>query len=149
MAFRATNIVPQEAYQTVKRAAIQLRVNAQAHVTQLAASGADYDFLRDIYLTQKRADAQFAALKTTPGLAQYARDQEDDPAYDVAAEFNAMQAAIANVIAWMDANVPTNVTAEPTTAWVSTTESLIATTFTPAQTAGLRTQLQGVVDSIS
>lgn len=146
MAFRASNIIPLSAYQTVKRAAAQLKASAQGVRAQLAASNASYDFLRDIYRTLERAQAQFTQLAATPGLADYAKAQENDPAYDVAAEFTAMQSAITATLTWMNNNVPTSVTAKPPANWGD--GALIATEFTPAQTAGLRAQLDAVIATI-
>lgn len=147
MAFKASNVVPQDAYQVVKRAAVQLKINLQSQKAQLASSGADYQFLQDIYLTLTRANNQFNTLKTTPGLAAYAKDQENDPAYDVVAEFTAMQNAIGACTAWMDANVPTSVTAKSPANWDGGV--IISNTFTAGQTAGLQAALQGVIDAIS
>lgn len=147
MAFRATNTIPIDAYTVTKRAAVQLRINLIAFKAQLSASGATYDFLRDIYRTLERANNQFDALKTTPGLAAYAQAQESDGTYDVAGEFATMQAAIDAATGWMDSNVPTSVTAKAPASWGD--GSLIATSFTPTQTAGLQTALQGVIDTIS
>lgn len=147
MAFRATNVIPQISYQQVRGAARNVKANCAAFIAQMAASGANYTFLRDAYIFLKNADAQFASLAATPGLAEYAAAQEDDPAYDVAAEFTAMRGTIAAVLSWMDANVPTSVTAVAPTAWTQS-GPLIATTFTPAQTTPLRTLLQACADSI-
>lgn len=146
MAFRASSIIPLSAYQTAKRAAAQLKVNAQSMRAALAASNASYDFLRDIYRTLERAQAQFTQLAATPGLAGYAKAQENDPAYDVAAEFTAMQGAITSALTWMNSNAPTGVTAKTPANWGD--GSLIANEFTPAQTAGLRTQLDAVIAAI-
>lgn len=147
MAFKASNVVPQEAYRQVKGAAVQLKVNLMSFKAKMAASGADYDYLHGIYMTLKRADDQFTSLKSTSGLAQYAKDQESDQAYDVAAAFTSMQAEISTAMAWMVANVPTNVTAKSPDQWGDST--LISNTFTAAQTSGLQTALQGVIDEIS
>lgn len=146
MAFRASNIVPQQAYQIVKSAAVQLKLNVSAMVAQLASSNASYEFLRDIYRTLSRAHGQFVELSTTAGLEAYAKQQENDPAYDVGAEFVSMQSAIVTTIQWMDANVPTAVTVNTPSAWGD--GAMIATTFTPEQTAPLRTALQAVVTAI-
>lgn len=148
MAFRATNVIPQIAYQKVRGAAANVKTNCAAFIAQLAASGATYGFLRDIYVFLKNADAQFDALATTPGLALYAQQQEADGTYDVAAEFTAMQATIDTATGWMEANVPVSVTATAPAQWTAT-GPLIATAFTPAQTAGFRTVLQAVADSIA
>jgi len=146
MAFRASNVVPQDAYLTLKRAAVQLKINLVGQKAKLAASGASYDFLQDIYLTMTRANGQFDALKVTPGLSAYAQAQESDNTYDVAAEFTSMQAAIIAAAGWMDANVPTSVTVKPPSAWSG--GEIISNVFTAGQTTGLQAALQGVIDEI-
>lgn len=147
MAFKASNVVPQEAYRIVRGAANQLRINLIAIKAQLAASGADYAYLKSIVRLLVNANNQFDTLKSTPGLAAYAQEQENDPTYDVAAEFTAMQSAITGAIAWMDANVPTSVTVGAPSTWGE--GSIITNTFTAGQTAGLQTAIQSVIDEIS
>jgi hypothetical protein len=147
MAFRATNVIPQIAYQQVRATARNVKVNSDAFVSQMAASGANYTFLRDVYIFLKNADTQFATLSAVPGIAEYAQQQEDDPTYNVGAEFTAMRNTIAAVLSWMNSNVPTSVTAVAPTAWVQD-GPLIATAFTAQQTAPLRTLLQAVSASI-
>ena len=147
MAFKASNVLPQEAYQTTKRAAVQLSVNVTSFNARMASSGADYDFLRDVYQTLTRSNNQFSSLKDTPGLAQFAKDQEVDPAYDVAMEFTSMQAAISSALSWMDTNIPTGVTLKTPTEWGDGT--LVSAVFTPAQTSGLRAELTALVATIS
>lgn len=146
MAFKASNTLPADAYNSVKGAAAQLKINMQSQVAYMAANGADFGYLQGVYRTLERANNQFNALKATPGLAQFAKDQEDDQAYDVAAEFTAMQTAITSAMAWMVANVPTSATLKTIDQWGD--ESPILDTFTPAQTAGLRTELQAVIGTI-
>lgn len=148
MAFPASSIVTQRAYQTIKGAANQLRINLPAINARLSANGATYEDLRDIYNLLKNANAQFDALKTTPGLAQYAKDQEDNQALDIVAEFASMQGAIASALAWMDTNIPVNNrTLKAPADWGEGT--LLDDSFTAGQTAGLRTELTAVVAEIS
>lgn len=148
MTFRASSVVPQNAYQQVKATAVQLKLNVTGIISTLAAGNATYDYLRGVYLTLKRAQDQFDALKVTPGLSNYAKAQENDPAYDVGAEFVAMQGAIGNAMSWMEANVPTSATIKPVASW-DASGSLIQTEFTPVQTAGLRTVLSTVTAAIA
>lgn len=147
MSFRATNIVPHTAYNTVKAAAVQLKTNIDSIVLHLAANNATYEYLRGIYQTLVRADNQFEALKTTPGLAEYAAAQENDPNYDVVVEFVAMQDAIASAKTWMQTNVPLSVTLRPMMNWDD--GSLISTEFTPMETADFRTVLSAVSAAIA
>jgi len=142
MAFKASNVLPADAYLTIKRGAVQLKVNLQGFVTYMAANDIDYDYLRGVYRTLERAKDQFDTLKTTAGLAQYAKDQESDQAYDVVTEFNSLITTIQAAITWLDNNVSTNVTAKLPENWRDGT--LISNTFTPVQTAGLRTALNAV-----
>jgi hypothetical protein len=149
MAFKASNLVPAETYRQVKGAAVQLKAICQGFNARLLANNADYQFLYDIYVTLARANSQFDALKTTPGLSTYAQSQEDDAAYDVAAEFTAMQSAINSAQNWMETNVPVkNRTVKSVNTWDSSDSILISDVFTPAQTAGLRTQLDAVIAAI-
>ncbi|QEF98164.1 hypothetical protein Mal15_22120 [Stieleria maiorica] len=146
MAFRASNVIPSEAYTLVKRAAVQLKLSLQGFNAQLAAEGADYPFLLTIYLTLDRAENQFITLKDTPGLSTFAKEQESDLLYSVTAEFASMLSSITAAKNWMDSNVPTNVTIKSPAQWSEGT--MILSTFTAGQTAGLRTALSAVISAI-
>lgn len=148
MAFLASNAIPQDVYQRTKRTALNLKQSCQDFVVRLAAANATYTMLRDIYITLTNANAFFDAVKAVPGLADYAAAQENDPTYDVAAEFVAMQAAITAAQTWMEQNIPTNVTAVAPANWAQN-GPMIATEFPPAQTSNLRAALNGVVSAIS
>jgi len=146
MAFRASNVVPQEAYRMAKGAAVNIKRHCQSYNTKMAASGADYELLRAIARTLRDGGNQLSELSGTPGLAAYAQAQEDDGSYDVVAEFLALQSAISAAIAWLDANVPTSVTVQPPSAWDN--GPLVIETFTPPQTEGLRSALSAVINAI-
>jgi len=146
MAFRASSVVPSEALRITKGAAVQLKQNLSSFIATLSAQSVGFAELRGIYRTLERADAQFASLSATPGLAAYAQAQEDDATYDVAAEFTAMRSAVQSAIGWIGSNVPTTATVAPIGEW--TDQTVTSNAFTPAQTAGLRAALQVVVDSI-
>lgn len=139
MAFKASNVVPQEAYRIVKQAAVNLKANLQTANATMAAGVVGVPYLRALYERLADTNAQFDALKTTPGLAAYAQAQEDDPAYDVVAEFTAMQTAIVAALAWMDTNEPAQVSIE---------DFEVTTTFSPGATAGLRSELAAVIATI-
>lgn len=148
MTFRASNVVPQTAYETVRNAAMNLKLNCQTLDAQMAASGADYSRLQGIYTFLKSARDQLVALSATPGLADYAKTQEDDPAYDVVAEFTNLVAQVNAALAWMEANIPTAVTLKSVSLWQQGV-SVIQTSFNPAATAPLRTALQAIVSAVS
>jgi len=145
MAFRTRSAIPQEAYKVLRLAAAQLKLNAQGMRANLAADNASFDYLGQVYTVLTRAQAQFNVLKTTPGLADYAKAQESDPDYDIAVEFAAMQAAIAQALAWMDAQAPVTASLRPPSQWA---DGVIADLFTPEQTTGLRTRLDAISSTI-
>lgn len=147
MSFRATNVTPMIAYQTVKSAAVQLKINIDAIVLYLTSNNASYDYLRGIYQTLERANNQFDTLKVTPGLPKYAKIQEDDPTYDVVNEFIAMQSAIQSAMVWMQTNIPLTVAIKPVSDWG--TGNLVQTEFTPLDTTPFRTILSSVSSSIA
>lgn len=94
-------------------------------------------------------NAQFNTLKAAQGLGAYAKSQYDDAAFDIVAEFNAMQTALAGVIAWVVANIPKD---SASNRWLAVEELVngIRTdrTFTSAATAPLRTQLDALIAAI-
>jgi hypothetical protein len=92
--------------------------------------------------------AKLSALSSTPGLADYARAQKNAPGLDVVAEFNALMAAIDGVTGWIAVNFPTDgggFLLERTLG----ANGPVERQFTPAQTAGFRTQLDTVIAAIT
>lgn len=147
MAFLASNAITSDAYIRIKRTANQLKLNLESFNIQLQSENTDYDFLRSIYLTMQRANNQFDELQATPGLAAYAKDQEDNQDYDIVGEFGAMLQTIDVAVAWMVANVPLDVNAVPVDQWDEGT--MISNTFTPAQTVGLQSALANIIAGIA
>jgi hypothetical protein len=146
MAFRASNEVATQAYVEVKRQAVHLKQTLNGMILRMSSESIDYDYLAMLYNTLEAANVRFDALKGTPGLSAHAKTQENDPAYDVAAEFAAMQTAITNAQAWIVNNVPLNVALVSPAQWTNGVK--IDALFTSAQTAPLRTVLQTVTASI-
>ena len=71
-------------------------------------------------------------VATLPGIGDYAQTQFGDVTYDVAAEFTAMLNALTAIKNWLVANIPQN-------AVTIVNGVLTGATYTPAQTAALRT----------
>ena len=148
MAFRASNILPGKAYEAAKSNAWYIKTRCDYFITTAAAGNIGYDFLRTVRQELVNAETSLNTAAGVTGIVAYAKIQEDDDFYEVAAEFSAMLATIAGAIAWIDANVPTSVTAAVPSAWAGL-DTLILTTFTPAQTAAFRVELQKVSDAVS
>lgn len=105
MAFRATNNLPAVNYDEAKSLARQLKNYASSRAT-LFGSGGNSDQIFATLDALKQFRDRLDAIRSTPGIAQYARDQEDDQTYDVVAEFVAMVAAVDAAIAQIVTTFP-------------------------------------------
>ena len=93
-----------------------------------------------------QTNEEFDRLKSLPGLVAYVKDQYDDQAYDIAAGFTTMQAAIVSVAAWVEANIPND------GRWLLIEEivggRVIQRDFGTAVTAPFRTELVALIATI-
>ena len=148
MAFPATAGDQSSALQRAIGVASRLKTRATNVNNQMAAGNTSAEVVLAIRDDLINADNVFAEVAAVSGIAQYAKDQFDDQLYDVVADFNTMRTAIAAAIAAIE-------TAFPSSGGFILKESLVASTsgtsirtFTPAQTAGIRTALAAVISSI-
>ncbi len=108
MAFPATTLTSQQAWDRIRRQALDIRDIVQALRNDSAAGNTER---RRYVFTQRRlqiAIDEWDALSTTPGLQAYARDQLDDQTLNLATEFTQMRAAAIALRDWIFANVPTH-----------------------------------------
>lgn len=147
MAFR-TQQSPAAALALAKNRAGQVKGYCTILSGQISST-VNRDVVTSAASTLKGYRDELDVLKTVQGLAQYARDQENDQAYDVAAEFNALVAAIDAVIAEIFLTYPT---ANPSGAVIervlNADGSVTPLTFTSAQLASVKTLVDAVVVSI-
>lgn len=144
MAFRA---VKADTYNAVRSRATLFKRLANDTKTAMAAGNVSASVIRQLLEGCLAAKAEFTAAAGVTGLAAYAQQQEGDEAYDVAAEFTAMQSAITGIINEIVALVPTGtggyVLMEK---WEATGVS--SRQVTPAQTATLRDKLDTFIASV-
>lgn len=143
MAFRATNILPETGYDQAKKVATQVKRFSQNRSADLAAGG-NSDQLLGTVDTMLIYKEQFATLTTIPGIGDYAKEQEDDPTYDVAAEFTAMLALIDSVISTVTAGFPVDGSDFLLAYTFNPDGSQLARTFTSGQTASVVTALNAL-----
>lgn len=143
MAFRASNQIQADGLAEAKRLAVQLK-SYVADVKALSAAGPiSGNLVADLMAQLVSYKARFQAIAAIPGIATYAQSQENDPLYSVGSEFTAMMNAIDTLGGWIVSNVNT-------TGWVTFSASGVSVkTFTSAQTAGLRTQIDSLTATIS
>lgn len=148
MTFKASNQSCADAYANIKRQAAATRqyMLTQANAMQAATSQAwvplaVIQHLHDVI-------ALMDGWTATPGLAVYAQDQENDPAYNVSTEYSAMRAAMVSALNALVGMFPISggFMAYQTLAADGT---IGVRTFTSAQLAPVVTQCQNVAATIS
>lgn len=135
MALKTSVNTPVEVYSVIKRNGAQLLVNVQGLRSQINNTGG-YTHLIDSLRVLRRSRQQLNTLKSAPRLGVYAKDQENDAAYDVVAEINAVVAAITAIILWTKNNVPSQVSVTDLATWDGSS-SLITETMTAPKKAAI------------
>ena len=106
MAFPASTVTKQIAWERITKRAVSVRGLAQRLRNQSAAGATE----RQEYLNlQKQLDlavVEWDSASGTPGLQAYARDQIDDPTLNLVAEYQAMRAATITLRDWIFTNIP-------------------------------------------
>jgi len=105
MAFPASNILLADAYKQVKGTMFQVNNYAQGRSDLFATDSEESTVLAAVdNLTALKGILQ--ANASAPGMAEYARIQEDDPTLDLVAEYQAVITAIDAVLDYISANIP-------------------------------------------
>ena len=144
MAFKATNVIPADAYNSARRTIAGLKNYSQDMATVLASDTAANEILaiRDRMLATKTRLQGYASVS---GIAAYAQAQEDDVNYNVATEFTALIAAMDAVVSSIETTFPT----DNPTAWLLEKEfdpgvGFTYRVFSAAALSPLRTLVQAV-----
>ena len=133
-------------YEAFKEDLLRNKNRVQNAIARMAAGAIESDEILALYrqLGQWRTSLQDVSAIT--GLNDYAQTAEGNPTYDVVSEIGATVTAITNSIAWVDSNYPAS------GGYLLTLSiddgDITFRTFGSAGTAGFRTQLQTIVDSI-
>lgn len=148
MAFPASNGALSDVLERACRTAIQMKALAERTSARLASEDASATEVIELFKQLRSYRSALSDAAAAPGIVAYAQDQLGDGALDVATEFNAMLAAVDAVTGWVQANFPRDGSGY-----------LLAQTwgvdrpadrmFSPAQTAGLRTQLDALAATVA
>ena len=147
MAFRATNIVPQDAYDDIKAIATSLKAAAAKASAALATDTPAQTVLAYLEV-MKDYKSRLSALKDTTGLADYAKEQESDPTYDVAAEFVSLMAVLDTAIASLVASFPVDGSGYLLDRTFDAEGALVQRVFTAAQLAGVKADVDAVASQV-
>lgn len=131
-------------FQHALNLAIQIKSRSDSFISTAKNEAVTGQRILNLFDELKNADASFATITTTSGLADYARAQMDDTSIDIVAEFAIMRNAIQAVIAWVTANAGDQILMPS----IDLTGTVIYPQFTPAQTTDLRIVLQTLSDKI-
>ncbi len=143
MAFRATNILPERGYERAKQTATGLRRFCNNLSSELAAGGNSKQILGVVDSLVSFKD-NLNDVKSIPGMAAYAQEQENDGAYDVIAEFTALLSLIDAAILEVVNTFPTNGSGFLLAETINPNGTREPRIFTGAQLSGIRTVLDAV-----
>lgn len=101
MSFKASTSVPVTGYAKAKALALAIKKFAAQRAEHLRTDS-NADAVLATFHDLRRYRDELLTVKDITGLAQYAKDQEADSAYDIIAEFialiNAVEAVMANIL---------------------------------------------------
>ena len=96
MAFIATNILPAVQYDRAKTLASQAKLQADNRAASFASGATSAEVLATLANIKAFYD-QLLVIRDVPGIAQYAKDQENDQSYDFVTELNVLLSAMVDV----------------------------------------------------
>lgn len=91
---------------------------------------------------------QLARFTAVPGLVAYVRTQVNDPTIDVVAEYNTMLIQLNATRTWIVNNFPKDANGYILYHQLDSNGKLVQRLLTPAQTAGLRSELTNLINTI-
>ena len=142
-----TSISLDRAFEAIEGVAFGIKNLSQALSDRSAAGNVTGEHIQRYFdnLGDKRNELQSWAAKMTDMTAAtaYARDRYNDPAYDAQAEYTALLAQINATLSFIATNIPSDLIV-----WDDTNGYVDWVPYNSGQTAGLRAQLQALVDAI-
>lgn len=113
-------------------------------ITETAAGPIDSEAIVALYRALNAAKERIGEYVLLPGFVQYVKDTEANQAYDIAVEVASLQALISSALLWVETQFPKSA------GWLlflRIVDGVIEPrSFNSISTAGLRTELQAVVD---
>lgn len=145
MAFNTNRLA--RVYQQITDEAAEIKRQAASLRAQAAAGNVQSTQILDWFIGLGSSRVTIAALASTPGLADYARNESSNESYDVAAEYTTMLAAIDGSMAWVTTNFPKDGSGYLLARQFSG-NTIVDRSFNTAATAGLRTLLDSLTATI-
>ena len=146
MAFRTDGL--SKAYQKAQSEAIRVKAFSTSARNALLAGPVSANAVIQIMTNLKSSIEVWDTVSALPGIAQYARDQEDDQTYDVVTEFLVMRTEAITVRDWVITNFPASggFIQKDT---LESDGSITVRQFTTVQTVGLQTALADLTAAVA
>ena len=139
---------PTHAYEALKQEARQVLAVANNAVTEFAA-GADIDRILGVHYALRFHRGEMNRLRQIPGVVQHAKDEENDQAYDVVAEYQAMSDAIDAFTTEVETSLPDDADNYVLGWKLGNGTEKVPRNFSAGALATLSTLAQAVADSIT
>jgi hypothetical protein len=149
MAFKANTQDVAIAYAAIKQQARATKVYLQTQVATMQQPTCDSVIALSTIQHFGIVVGLFAGWSATPGLAQYARDQENDQAYNVVAEYTAMNNAMVSARDSLISMFPKDGNGFLLYQTLNAQGQIGTRTFTAAQLASVVTLLNNVIATIA
>jgi len=149
MAFKTDGL--SKAYSKAQNESIRVKQFATSARNALVAGTVSANAVIQIMTNLKSSIEVWDSVSALSGIAQFAKDQEDDQAYNVVAEFLAMRTEAVAAVDWVynnfpkDNNAPNYIIKDI----LETDGAITVRQFTPAQTTGLQTALADLIAAIA
>jgi len=150
MGFPGTVLSPADAYRQATATAGRLKKESIIKRAVMIAGDISFDVVMRLRDDLINADALFATAAAVPGIVEYARAQNNDPDYDIIADFVAMRNAVSAALTAVEAALPQSggfLLRESIVSGVSGT-TVRSFTSQQAETAGIPDKLADVIASI-
>lgn len=115
-------------------------------VAAMAAGSVEFLAIEAVRVDLRAMSSSVAAIVLVPGIAQVAKNNHDNQSYAPGTEANALKVLCDTAAATIEAAIPASGGYLLVSQYVS--GALTPRTFTPAQTATIRTQVQAVIDAV-
>ena len=133
-------------YANFKIQVSRLQDRCQNSIDEMAAGSVVASALISLHKYLKQSKTRLITFSGIPGIVQHVKDFEDNQNYDVSDEITALNVEITATLAKIDVDFPESGNYKLYLSIVD--EEIVDRTFSSAQTAGVRTELQGIVDAI-
>lgn len=148
MTVRTRKSTASDAYTTIAILSSQLRALTQTRHTTWGSSGASFDALRMYLSDLLRIHTELNVAKNVPGVAQAAKDAEDDQSYAVVTEVTTLQGLMIDVKDRVTGDIPVDGSGWTLGHKFNADGSDNWRNFSSAALANLLTDMQAVIDAV-